>query len=71
MKKLLLMMLTTVTSIAAWCDDGDTFTANTDEGILMTFKVTSEANKECQVGVGEVYTPCISQSTSGTVTIPE
>ena len=34
----------------------------------MTFKVTSEANKQCQVGVGS--SRAISQSTTGAITIP-
>ena len=33
-----------------WGADGDEFTAKTIEGIDMTFKVISEADKTCQVG---------------------
>ena len=45
-----------------WGADGDEFTAKTIEGIDMTFKVISEADKTCQVGTCTVsvsdYTPC-------------
>ena len=43
--------------------DGDVFTANTVEGVEMTFIVISEADKTCQVRP-------ISDSTKGEVTIP-
>lgn len=33
--------------------DGDVFTAKTNEGVEMTFKVISAADKTCQVGYGE------------------
>lgn len=49
--------------------DGDTFTINTTEGIAMTCRVISEKEKTAKVGIGN-GAPAISQSTSGTVTIP-
>jgi len=55
--------------LVAWCADGDTFTANTVEGIAMTFKVTSEADKQCQVGTGD-WSPAVNGSTKGPITIP-
>ena len=57
-------------SMAAWCADGDVFTAKTVEGVTMTFKVTSEANKECQVGDDEPNSASVAKSTAGAVTIP-
>ena len=51
--------------------DGDIFTATTVEGVEMTFKVISAANKTCQVGTGNGYPNAIDQyKTSGLVTIP-
>lgn len=49
-KKLLLVLTALLATASAWADDGDTFTANTAEGVEMTFKVISEAEKTCQVG---------------------
>ena len=69
MKKLLLLFLLPWLPLAAWCADGDTFTANV-EGVVMTFKVTSEANKQCQVGDGAYCSPAIDKSTTGALTIP-
>lgn len=45
--------------------DGDTFQAQTVEGINMTFKVLSEAQKRC-----EVTSSAIDNQTAGSVTIP-
>jgi len=72
MKKLLLIMCGILCSTIVWCADGDTFTANTVEGVEMTFKVTNEANKECQVGIGLGFSvvPSISKETKGAITIP-
>ena len=67
MKKIYLLFLLPWLPLIAWCADGDTFTANTVEGVAMTFKVTSEAKKECQVGIG---TSAIDNSTTGILTIP-
>ena len=36
----------------------------------MTFKVISEANKTCQVGIGGWDNPAISRDTEGSLTIP-
>ena len=47
--------------------DGDVFTAQTVEGVDMTFKVISEEEKTCQVGAEY---ECISSSTKGAITIP-
>ncbi|MBR1882912.1 MAG: leucine-rich repeat domain-containing protein [Muribaculaceae bacterium] len=50
------------------------FTAKTIEGIDMTFKVISEANKTCQVGVGDAATNvrenAVDATTEGKLTIP-
>ncbi len=72
-KKLLLLMLSMALPIVAWCEDGDIFTANTVEGIEMTFKVISEAEKTCQVGkgLGATVEPSISKETMGTITVPD
>ena len=71
-KKLLLLTLSMVVPIAAWCEDGDVFTAKTVENIEMTFKVISEADKTCQVGkgLGATVEPSISTEIVGHVTIP-
>ena len=46
--------------------NGDTFTAITDEGIEMTFKVISEEEKTCQVGDGD----CAIDYSTFKLTIP-
>ena len=48
---------------------GDTFKAQTKEGVWMTFKITSLEPKTCQVGDGE--NASIDVATVGKVTIPE
>lgn len=52
--------------------DGDVFTAQTIEGVEMTFKVISATDKTCQVGIGEWNDnhQAVDISTSGIVTIP-
>lgn len=52
--------------------DGDTFTANTIEGVEMTFKVISASNKTCMVGTGSYDNPpsAIDKNTIGVITIP-
>lgn len=51
-------------------EDGDIFTANTAEGVEMTFKVISAANKTCQVGEGS-WREAISRDWTGAITIPD
>ena len=50
--------------------DGDTFVAQTAEGIDMTFKIISEANLTVQVGDGGTSASAVPSSYSGFVTIP-
>ena len=69
MKKLLLLFAIAWLPLAAWCADGDTFTDNTVEGVAITFMVTSEANKQCQVGTDNWNSPAVNSSTTGTLTI--
>lgn len=65
--KYLLFFILSLSPLFVWGADGDTFTAQTAEGVEMTFKVISEKNKTCQVGDGN--NPSI-QSFGETVTIP-
>lgn len=51
--------------------DGDTFTANTVEGVDMTFKVISASDKTCQVGTGVALGVSIDREYSGSISIPE
>ena len=55
--------------------DGDTFTALTEEGVEVTYKVISVVDKTCQVGDGVENsswgTVSIDKSTIGSITIPE
>ncbi|MDO4995036.1 MAG: leucine-rich repeat domain-containing protein, partial [Bacteroidales bacterium] len=71
MKKLLLIVLATITlPLTAIAADGDVFTA-TVSGTTMTFKIISEAAKTCQVGDGsDRDRPCIKSSYSGSLSIP-
>jgi len=50
--------------------DGDTFKALTPEGVEMTFKVISAADKTCQVGTGEYSDATIDKNYTGLLTIP-
>ena len=67
------LLMAIVLPMTAWCNDGDTFTAETQEGAVVTYRVLSESAKTCQIG--GVFTPrytmyvAISDYT-GDVTIP-
>ena len=50
--------------------DGDTFAANTVEGVKMTYTVISAANKTCLVGTNS-YASAIKDNIQGSITIPE
>lgn len=50
--------------------DGDTFTALTTDGVEMTFKVISAADKTCQVGSGKFSEAAVDKAYQGPVTIP-
>lgn len=67
---MLFLALCIIVCVQMRAADGDTFTANTQEGIVMTFKIISEIDKTVQVGKGS-YASSISTSTSGAVTIPQ
>ena len=63
-------MIVVLVSVSVKASVGDTFTALTDEGISVTFSVTSEENKTCQVGTGLAAEKCVSTDTRGMLTIP-
>ena len=65
---ILLISLLSMFPLGAWCEDGDTFVAQTPEGCSMTFTVISEAEKTACVG-NEVD-PAIDVETKGKITIP-
>ena len=72
-KKLLFAFVALLTTASSWADDGDVFTASTAKGVEMTFRVISETDKTCQVGIGEYiggYVPAISNGTIGAIIIP-
>ena len=69
-KIMLFLTLCIIACVQMRAADGDTFTANTQEGIVMSFKIISEIDKTVQVGNGSIASS-ISQSTSGAVTIPQ
>lgn len=70
-KRLLFIFWLCILPMIAWCADGDLFTANTIEGINMTFKVISETEKTCEVRADGYGNPAIDYYTMGTITIPE
>ena len=72
MKNVFLLILSVILPTVAWCAVGDTFTAQTTEGVTMTFQITSETEKTCMVGDAHNGVICgaIDSQTSGTVTIP-
>jgi len=51
--------------------DGDLFTAITEEGVELTYRVISAANKTCQVGGGDSEVRACDVNVIGTVTVPE
>ena len=67
-KYILIFSLITLCPLGAWCEDGDTFIAQTPEGCSMTFKVVSEQEKT--VCVGSEDNPAIDVGTTGKITIP-
>ena len=69
--KSILLLLLLLCCIEARGADGDVFTANTVEGVKMTFKVLSENAKTCQVGEGIDNGACVLYTTSGSITIPQ
>lgn len=64
-KFLLAAMMAIVFVPRVWAVDGDTFTAQTEEGVTMTFKVISETLQTC-----EVSSNCIDATYTGAVTVP-
>ena len=69
-------------TLPVWGTDGDTFTAETVEGALLTYTVISESEKTCMVGAEYVEYPTlmtranrirktIDHQPSGDITIPE
>ena len=69
-KNFLLLVLCTLLSVHIKAADGDTFTANTIEGVAMTFKIISETDKTVQVDKGNTGGIAIDWETSGPLTIP-
>ena len=65
-KKLFILVMVLTTSLCAWSADGDTFQAETPGGVMMKFKVISEAEKTCAVA-----SYAIDYETKGVVTVPE
>ena len=57
-------MLISITAFA------QTFTANTPEGVEMTFSVTNTTNNNVQVGTGGYLSTAIDKFTSGSITVP-
>ena len=70
--KYLLSFFLFLLPLFVWSADGDTFKAQTSEGVEMTFKVISENNKTCQVGDNNDMSnnAAVDESYSGAVTIP-
>ena len=62
-KHLLATVVTMLVALPLWSADGDTFTAETVEGVSMTFKVISESAKTCEV-INDSY------PIQGVITIP-
>ena len=69
-KTIVIIALLCAVAQGAWAEDGDWFTAATTEGVAMTFLVTSEEDKTCEVSKTEDGAPSVDESTAGTVTIP-
>ena len=65
-KKLFILVMVLITSLCAWSADGDKFQTETPGGVMMKFKVISEAEKTCAVA-----SYAIDYTTKGVVTVPE
>ena len=52
-------------------NDGDLFTFESVEGVALTYRVISAANRTCQVGGGDYNVRACDVNTTGTVTVPE
>lgn len=50
MKKLLFLFILMLTSMLASANDGDTFSEETVEGVLLNYTIISESEKTCMVG---------------------
>ena len=66
--KYILTMLLCLSVTTAKSNVDDTFIANTVENVAMTFKITSENPRECQVGNGS--SSSIAEQYSGAISIP-
>lgn len=75
MKKVLLWLLSMMTIVANGANIGDTFSVNTQEGVPMTFRITSTKDMTCEVygfyKLGQTSYPAISYKRTGHITIPE
>ena len=81
MKKLLFLFILMLSPMLASADDGDTFSEETVEGVLLKYTIISESEKTCMVG--ETYYPDVPTArvrkgpedevcqASGDITIPE
>ena len=75
--RIIVFIIMAIVHISLFAADGDVFTAQTIEGVDMTFKVISETDKTCQVGevvrVGGsvINKPAIDNNTIGAITIPD
>ena len=71
-KRLLTLVIVLSVSLCAWSADGDYFQASTQDGVTMSFRILSEAEKSCEVrGNGLGMTPAISGTTEGAIVIPD
>lgn len=70
MKKFLFVLVAVFLPLAAWCEEEDLFTEETEEGVLMTFRIVNEEQHLAEVHPqGSFYS--IPKDTQGKVTIPE
>ncbi len=69
--KHLILLVAALMPLPIFAAIGDTFTARTEEAVLVTYYVTSETKKEVQVGFESGIKPAISKTQKGIVTIPE
>ena len=81
MKKLLFLFILMLSPMLASADDGDMFSEETVEGVLLKYTIISESEKTCMVG--ETYYPAVPTARvrrgpedevcqiSGDITIPE
>ena len=69
--KHLLLLVAATMPLPIFAAIGDTFTARSEEGVLVTYYVTSETKMEVEVGNGKGSKTAVDKEQKGSISIPE